>query len=98
MDSLDVLGSKQRLELLRRLSRRDMYVSELMEEVGMDGKTASHHLDTLTEAGLLDSYKDGRRRYYTLVRNVRVEISPSPDRRFVVQFPAADQIADSKTV
>ena len=90
MNSLEVLGSKPRLELLRMLSRRDMYVSELMDEVGMDGKTATHHLDTLTEAGLLDSYKEGRRRYYTLVRNVRVEISPSPDRRFVVQFPDAD--------
>lgn len=64
MDSLEVLGSKPRLELLRLLSRRDMYVSELMEKVGMDGKTATHHLDVLTEAGLLDSYKDGRRRYY----------------------------------
>lgn len=86
MDSLDVLGSKPRLELLRLLSRRDMYVSELMEEVGMDGKTATHHLDVLTEAGLLDSYEDGRRRYYTLVREVRLEITPSPNRRFVAQF------------
>lgn len=87
MDSLEVLGSKPRLELLRLLSRRDMYVSELMEEVGMDGKTATHHLDVLTEAGLLDSYKDGRRRYYTLVREIRVEITPSPNRRFVARFP-----------
>lgn len=91
MDSLDVLGSKPRLELLRLLSRRDMYVSELMEEVGMDGKTATHHLDVLTEAGLLESYKDDRRRYYTLVREVRVEISPSPNRRFVARFPECDE-------
>lgn len=90
MDSLDVLGSKPRLELLRLLSRRDMYVSELMDEVGMDGKTATHHLDVLTEAGLIESYEDGRRRYYTLVREVRVEISPSPNRRFVARFPEHD--------
>lgn len=87
MDSLEVLGSKARLEILRVLSRRDMYVSELMEEVGMDGKTATHHLDVLTDAGLLESYKEGRRRYYTLVREVRIDISPSPERRFVVRFP-----------
>ncbi|AUX07927.1 ArsR family transcriptional regulator [Halalkaliarchaeum desulfuricum] len=96
MDSLELLGSKTRLELLRALSRRDMYVSELMETVGMDGKTATHHLDTLTRAGLLDSYKEGRRRYYTLVRDVRLEISPSPDRRFVVQFPHALEESDSE--
>ena len=87
MDSLEVLGSKPRLELLRLLSRRDMYVSELMEEVGMDGKTATHHLDVLTEAGILESYKEGRRRYFTLVTEVRLEISPPPKRRFVARFP-----------
>jgi predicted transcriptional regulator len=87
MDSLAVLGSKPRLEILRELSRRDMYVSELMESVGMDGKTATHHLDVLVEAGLLDSYKSGRRRYYSLVREVRLEVSPSPNRRFVAHFP-----------
>jgi len=87
MDSLDVLGSKPRLELLRLLSRRDMYVSELMEEVGMDGKTATHHLDVLTDVGLIESYREGRRRYFTLNREVRVEISPSPNRRFIARFP-----------
>lgn len=87
MDALDVLGSKPRLELLRLLSRRDMYVSELMEEVGMDGKTATHHLDVLTEAGLIESYTEGRRRYFTQVSEVRLEISPSPNRRFIARFP-----------
>lgn len=91
MDPLEILGSKPRLELLRLLSERDMYVSELMDEVGMDGKTATHHLDVLTEQGVLDSYKDGRRRYYTLLRGVRLEISPSPNRRFVARFPECSE-------
>lgn len=91
MDALEVLGSKARLELLRQLSRRDMYVSELMDEVGMDGKTATHHLDVLTDAGVIDSYRDGRRRYYTLVRGVRLEVSPSPHRRFIAQFPNPEE-------
>jgi predicted transcriptional regulator len=91
MDSLEVLGSKPRLEVLRLLSRDDMYVSELMDAVGMDGKTATHHLDVLTEAGIVESYKEGRRKYYTLVRDVRLEISPSPNRRFVARFPDTDE-------
>lgn len=97
MDSLSVLGSKPRLEILRLLSRRDMYVSELMDAVGMDGKTASHHMDVLTDAGVLDSYEEGRRRYYTLVREVRVEISPSPNRRFVARFPDIEGDPDSSS-
>jgi predicted transcriptional regulator len=90
MDHMELLGSKARLEVLRSLSRGDMYVSEIIEEVGMDGKTAKHHLDALEEAGVVETYKEGRRIYYSLVREVRLEISPSPDRRFVLRFPDAD--------
>jgi DNA-binding transcriptional ArsR family regulator len=86
MDALELVGSKARLEILRALSRRDMYVTELREAVGMDGKTATHHLDALEERGVIDSYEEGRRRYYALVAEVRVEIAPSPDRRFIVQI------------
>ncbi len=87
MDSIELLGSTGRLKLLRLLSRRDMYVSELMEHAGMDGNTASHHLEVLTEAGLVASYREGRRRYYSLVKEVRLEIAPSPNRRFAIRFP-----------
>jgi predicted transcriptional regulator len=90
MDALDLLGSTARLSILRALSRRDMYVSELMETVGMDGKTATHHLDALAERGVVDSYREGRRRYFTLVNEVRLEVSPPPNRRFVVQFEDVD--------
>lgn len=86
MDELAILGSKQRLEILRVLAARDMYVSELMETVGMDGTTATHHLDVLGDAGLVESYREGRRRYFTLVRAVELEIVPSPKRRVTVQF------------
>jgi predicted transcriptional regulator len=95
MDVLEVLGSKARLELLRALSRRDMYVSEVMEAVGMDGTTATHHIDTLLEAGVIESYTEGRRRYLTLVREIHVEISPSPNRRFVARFPRRNEDTES---
>lgn len=99
MDSLDVMASRPRLEILRLLSREDMYVSELMEAVGMDGKTATHHLDLLTDAGLIESYESGRRRYFRMVSEVYLEISPSPNRRFVARFPdkvAAEQSEDNR--
>lgn len=91
MDSLGVIASKPRLEILRQLSRRDMYVSELMEMVGMDGRSATHHLDVLEDAGLVESYEDGRRRYFSLVREVNLEISPSRNRRFVARFPEIEK-------
>jgi len=90
MDYIELLGSKARLEVLRALSQQDMYVSEIIEGVGMDGNTAKHHLDTLEEEGIVGTYEEGRRIYYTLLREVHLEISPSPDRRFVLRLPEAD--------
>lgn len=89
MDPLDLLGSKARLSILRALSRRDMYVSELMDEVGMDGKTATHHLDVLEEGGVVAVRWEGRRKYYSLCRDVELYVSPSPNRQFRVGFPEA---------
>lgn len=85
-DTLAVLGSKARLKILRQLSRSDMYLSELMDTVGMDGNTANHHLSVLEEAGLVESYQNGQRRYFTLTGGVTLEVTPSPNRRFIAQL------------
>lgn len=87
MEPLEILGSKSRLKILHDLSKQDMYVSELMDSVKMDGKTCKHHLDCLEKAGIISSYEEGRRKYYTLDREIIVNISPSPNRRYEVQFP-----------
>lgn len=86
MEPVEIVGSKARLEILHKLTRRDMYVSEIMDQVGLDGKTAKHHLDILEKEGLVSSEEKGRRKYYSLEKKVVVEISPSPNRRFKIQF------------
>ncbi|PSP55843.1 transcriptional regulator [Halobacteriales archaeon QS_1_67_19] len=90
MGTLELLGSKARLRILQELTRGDRYVSELMEAVGMDGKTATHHLDALADAGVVDSYEEGRRRYYTLTAEIDLSVAPPPGRRFVAQVSPAD--------
>lgn len=84
MSLFDILGSKARLEILRELSSEPRYVSELAENVGMDGKTATHHLARLEEAGLVESYRTSRRKYYRLVKTVELRVSPPPDRMFAL--------------
>ncbi|PSP99087.1 transcriptional regulator [Halobacteriales archaeon QS_5_70_17] len=84
MSLFDVLGSKARLQILQELSSEPRYVSELVERVGMDGKTAVHHLSVLEEAGLVTSYRSSRRKYYRLVKTVELRAAPSPDRTFVL--------------
>ncbi|MBS3816715.1 MAG: winged helix-turn-helix transcriptional regulator [Candidatus Thermoplasmatota archaeon] len=86
MEPIDILGSKARLEILHQLSEKDMYVSELMDKVGMDGKTAKHHLQIMEEEGLLSSRKENRRKYYSLKREIILRISPSPNKKYQVQF------------
>ncbi|MFW6064678.1 MAG: ArsR/SmtB family transcription factor [Candidatus Natronoplasma sp.] len=91
MEPIDIVGSKARLEIMHQLTDRDRYVSELMERVGMDGKTAKHHLKKLELEGIVSSRREGRRKYYSLERQVIVRISPSPNRRFQIQFPRIDE-------
>ncbi|MBE8539731.1 metalloregulator ArsR/SmtB family transcription factor [Geoglobus acetivorans] len=83
-DLLEVLGSKKRLMILRSLSRGNRCVSELMDELKMDGKTAKYHLDKLERLGIVSSYIEGKRKYYQLMKEVVIVISPPPNRKFVV--------------
>ena len=81
---LDAIGSKKRLMILKMLSRGEKCVSEIMEELKMDGKTAKHHLEVLEKAGLVESRNVGKRKIYRLVKEIRIEISPPPKRKFIV--------------
>ncbi|PCR92622.1 ArsR/SmtB family transcription factor [Natrinema ejinorense] len=95
MTLLDALGNGTRLAIPRELSREPMYVSELAAEIGMDGKTAVHHLSTLEEAGLVDRYRRGNRKYYRLTRRIELRIAPPPERTFLLQADTLDDETDS---
>lgn len=92
MSLIDVLGSTPRLKILWELTREPKYVSELVEDVGMDGKTAVHHLDVLEDAGLIESYRRGNRKYYRLIKTVELRAAPAPERTFILH---AHDVADA---
>lgn len=91
MSLFDVLGSKPRLQIIQELTAEPRYVSELADLVGMDGKSASHHLAVLEEAGLVESYWQSQRKYYRLVRRVELTASPPPERTFVLSTADAER-------
>lgn len=99
MSLLDVLGSPARLRIVRELSRRPMYVSELTENVGMNGRTASHHLSVLEDAGIVDYHYRGNRKYYSLIRRIDLSAAPPPERTFILQTtePPTDENAGFDT-
>lgn len=94
MTLIDALGNGTRLAILRELSREPMYVSELAEKIGMDGKTAVHHLSTLEENGLVDHYRRGNRKYYELTRRIELRIAPTPERTFILRADPLDDDQD----
>lgn len=82
MDSavlLDLLGNENRRRILRLLSHKPCYVTEISEYLGVSPKAVIDHLRKLEEAGLIESHTDNqRRKYFHISRSVRLEVSVSP--------------------
>ncbi|MDZ7688231.1 MAG: ArsR family transcriptional regulator [Halobacteriales archaeon] len=82
MDSselLDILGNENRRNILRLLSRKPCYVTEISEYIGVSPKAVIDHLEMLEEAGLVESRVDEKRRkYFHISRSLRLEVDVSP--------------------
>lgn len=82
MDSaalLDLLGNENRRRILRLLARKPCYVTEISEYLGVSPKAVIDHLRKLDEAGLVESRTDDhRRKYFSIARNLRLEVNVSP--------------------
>jgi ArsR family transcriptional regulator len=84
MDSselLDILGNENRRNILRLLSQKPCYVTEISEYIGVSPKAVIDHLEMLEDAGLVESRVDERRRkYFHISRSIRLEVEVSPYR------------------
>lgn len=82
MDSaalLDLLGNENRRRILRLLARKPCYVTEISEYLGVSPKAVIDHLRKLEDAGLVESRTDDqRRKYFSIARNLRLEVNVSP--------------------
>ena len=82
MDSaelLDLLGNENRRRILRLLAQKPCYVTEISEYLGVSPKAVIDHLRKLEDAGLVESRTDDqRRKYFSISRNLRLEVSVSP--------------------
>ena len=61
-----VMGSPKRLELLDLLAQGPRSVEDLAAAADLGMSTCSAHLQTLREAGLVDTRREGKRVYYSL--------------------------------
>ena len=61
---LRALGSPERLSILELLEGQELSASEIEKNFFMEQCTASHHLNTLKRAGVVETRKDGRNVFY----------------------------------
>jgi len=82
MDSgelLELLGNENRRRILRLLSHKPCYVTEISEHLGVSPKAVIDHLRKLESAGLIESTTDDKRRkYFRITRSLRLEVTVSP--------------------
>ncbi len=82
MDSaqlLDILGNENRRNILRLLSHRPHYVSEISGRLNVGPKVVIDHLNLLKGAGIVEFYVDEwRRKYFRIIDNIRLEVVVSP--------------------
>ncbi|AEA46763.1 metalloregulator ArsR/SmtB family transcription factor [Archaeoglobus veneficus] len=95
---LEALGNESRRRILSLLSKKPCYVSEISYSLKMAPKAVLEHLEKLEKAGIVASFEEGRRRYYYINRNLRIEISITP-HRFETVITTGNSSADiEKTV
>ena len=77
------LGDGTRLRILKLLAERDLYLTEIAQQLELSKPTIKHHLAQLRAAGLLTVVESGAVVYYSL-RRARLDDATVDLKRFLV--------------
>jgi DNA-binding transcriptional ArsR family regulator len=77
------LGDPTRLKILKLLASRDLYLTEIAQQLELSKPTIKHHLAQLRSAGLVTITESGTVMYYTLRRN-RLDDASAEIKRFLI--------------
>jgi len=77
------LGDETRLRILKLLASRDLYLTEIAQELDLSKPTIKHHLTQLRAAGLVTITDAGAVLYYSLRRN-RLDDASTEVKRFLI--------------
>ncbi|MCL2549678.1 MAG: ArsR family transcriptional regulator [Methanimicrococcus sp.] len=76
---LDILGNENRRKIIALLAERPYYVSEITTRLNVSPKAVIGHLSLLENSRLIESSTDSqRRKYYSISKSLRLEVSVSP--------------------
>ena len=86
-ETIKVLSSDTRVDMMKSLARRRKMPSELSKELGLAGSTVVEHLKKLESAGLVVKRETGRKWiYYELTTKGRNLVKPKFPVEFVVML------------
>ena len=77
------LGDETRLRILKLLSSKDLYLTEIAQQLELSKPTIKHHMILLRSAGLVTITDSGSVMYYTLRRN-RLDDASAEIKAFLV--------------
>lgn len=77
------LGDETRLRILKLLASRDLYLTEIAQQLELSKPTIKHHLALLRAAGLVTITESGTVVYYTL-RRKRLDDASADIKRFLI--------------
>ncbi len=77
------LGDETRLRILKLLASRDLYLTEIAQQLDLSKPTIKHHMMQLRAAGLVTITDSGTVLYYTLRRN-RLDDASAEIKRFLI--------------
>ena len=77
------LGDETRLRILKLLAGKDLYLTEIAQQLDLSKPTIKHHLALLRAAGLVTVVEAGNVVYYSLRRD-RIEAASTDLARFLV--------------
>ncbi len=81
-ECLRTLAHPHRLRMVQMLLQGDFTVGELAEACEIQSHMASEHLRLMQHCGLLESEKEGRRRYYRVAEPHLASIMQCVEARF----------------
>jgi DNA-binding transcriptional ArsR family regulator len=77
------LGDETRLRILKLLASKDLYLTEIAQQLDLSKPTIKHHLSLLRSAGLVTITESGTVMYYSL-RRTRLDDASADIKRFLV--------------
>jgi DNA-binding transcriptional ArsR family regulator len=77
------LGDETRLRILKLLAGRDLYLTEIAQQLELSKPTIKHHLALLRSAGLVTITESGTVVYYSLRRN-RLDDASADIKQFLI--------------